>query len=161
MGGIAVAVVAVAAGSYFLFERSHSLGAQGSVVAAKAPATPATRATVTTQPQSTAKAPPAQGAAQSQSAKRVVLRPQPPTETKKPEQTAKKEKEDHQAGRECLIGMDQIPDQLAQGDHSLARGKYNDALRQYQAVLDCEPGNTQARAGLDRARAAKAAEGNP
>lgn len=180
-GGIAAAVLAVVAGSYFLFERSHSEGAQGSVIAAKtpatpataahvadqpqstanAPATPATTAPVTTQPQSTAKAPPAQGAAQSRPTKPVVVRPQPLTETTKPEQTATDKKKELPASRGCLIGIGQIPDQLAQGDHSLARGKYNDALRQYQAALDCEPGNARAREGLERVRAAKAAEGNP
>jgi hypothetical protein len=202
-GGITAAVLAVAAGSYFLFERSHSEAAQGSVSPTVVPATPATAAPVTAQPQTTTeapatpattapvtgrpqnttqapatpattpaytvfppqggtKAPPGQAAADRGHKKAAaVAGPQPPTETTKPEPTAKEEKEVNPAGRGCLIGIDQIPDELAQGDHSLARGKYNDALRQYQAVLDCEPGNAQARAGLERARAAKAAEVNP
>jgi hypothetical protein len=70
-------------------------------------------------------------------------------------------KEELPAGRGCAIGIDQIPDELAQGEHSLGRGRYDDAIRQFQAVLDCESGNAQAHAGLERARAAKAAEGNP
>ncbi|MGD0347671.1 MAG: hypothetical protein ABSA85_12995 [Terracidiphilus sp.] len=180
-GGIAAAVLAVAAGSYFLFERSHSEGAPGSEIAANAPATPATAAPVaaqpqstanapatrapaapvTTQPQSTAKSPPRQSAAQSRPSKPVVVRPQPPPEPSKPAPVATDKKEELPAGRGCAIGIDQIPDELAQGEHSLGRGRYDDAIRQFQAVLDCESGNAQAHAGLERARAAKAAEGNP
>jgi hypothetical protein len=181
-GGIAATVLAVAAGSYFLIHSSHSQSAEGSVNAAQPLATPAARTSVTAQPentptapatptasapattqaQSAAKAPPTQSAAESRHKKPAAEVPAPPAP--KPQETVQTntgKNEGHPSGRECLIGMDQIPDLLAQGEHSLGRGKYDDAIRQYQAVLECEPGNASARAGLERARAAKSAEGNP
>lgn len=60
--------------------------------------------------------------------------------------------------RGCAIGMDQVPGEIAQGNHSMDRGHYKDALRQYQEALDCDPNNAQAREGLERAKEAIAAE---
>lgn len=59
-------------------------------------------------------------------------------------------------GGKCDLNPRQIPDFLEMADQKRARGSYGDAERQYNAVLGCEPGNTRAREGLAKTRAAKA-----
>jgi len=54
-------------------------------------------------------------------------------------------------GHNCLIG-DQISTYLAMAESNRTRGHYEDALRQYNKVLDCEPANHEARSGLERMR---------
>jgi hypothetical protein len=54
-------------------------------------------------------------------------------------------------GRTCLIG-DQIGTYLGMAENNRTRGHYEDAVRQYNKVLDCEPANHEARLGLERIR---------
>jgi hypothetical protein len=49
----------------------------------------------------------------------------------------------------CSIA-DQIPRYLAMAESSRNRGQCDDAMRQYNGVLACEPGNREARQGLER-----------
>jgi hypothetical protein len=49
----------------------------------------------------------------------------------------------------CSIA-DQIPRYLAMAESSRNRGQCDDAIRQYNGVLACEPGNREARQGLER-----------
>jgi hypothetical protein len=49
----------------------------------------------------------------------------------------------------CSIA-DQIPQYLAMAESSRNRGQCDDAIRQYNGVLACEPGNREARQGLEK-----------
>jgi type IV secretory pathway VirB10-like protein len=59
------------------------------------------------------------------------------------------------AGGRCDLDQQEIPEELDTAERSLARGLYNDAERQFGAVLGCEPGNGRARAGLERVKKAQ------
>jgi hypothetical protein len=50
----------------------------------------------------------------------------------------------------CGLDPTLVPKMLEQAEASRAGGKYDAAKRQFQAVLNCEPGNQRARSGLDR-----------
>jgi hypothetical protein len=69
--------------------------------------------------------------------------------------TVPQKKESSRGGCGGLNPRD-IPDFLEMADRKRARGSYGDAERQYNAVLGCQPGNTRAREGLAKTRAAKA-----
>jgi hypothetical protein len=58
-----------------------------------------------------------------------------------------------QHGR-CDLEPSQYSGQIDQAARNLARGKYPDAVRQFSAVLACDPGNGRAKEGLERARMA-------
>lgn len=59
------------------------------------------------------------------------------------------------SGGRCYLDQQEVPEELDTAERSLARGLYNDAERQFGAVLACEPGNGRARSGLDRVRKAQ------
>jgi hypothetical protein len=60
----------------------------------------------------------------------------------------------------CDLEPSQYSGQIDQAWKNLGRGKYNDAKRQFANVLACDPGNSRAREGMERARmAANAADG--
>jgi hypothetical protein len=67
--------------------------------------------------------------------------------------------EPKQAKRTCDLDEQEIPDEIDTAERSLARGHYQDAQRQFGAVLGCEPGNARARAGLERVKRAVDARG--
>jgi hypothetical protein len=54
----------------------------------------------------------------------------------------------------CDLEPSQYSGQIDQAARNLARGKYADAVRQFSAVLACDPGNGRAKEGLERARMA-------
>jgi len=54
----------------------------------------------------------------------------------------------------CDLEPSQYSGQIDQAARNLARGKYEDAVRQFSAVLACDPGNGRAKEGLERARMA-------
>jgi hypothetical protein len=61
----------------------------------------------------------------------------------------------------CDLESSQINGQIDQAEKNQGRGKYAAAIRQFIAVLACDPGNARAKQGLERARnAAAAAEGS-
>jgi hypothetical protein len=62
--------------------------------------------------------------------------------------------EPKQAKRVCDLDEQEIPDEIDTAERSLARGHYQDAQRQFGAVLGCEPGNARARAGQERVKRA-------
>jgi hypothetical protein len=59
----------------------------------------------------------------------------------------------------CELSEGEIPDEIDTAERSLAKGRYPDAERQFGAVLSCEPGNSRARAGLERVHRAVEARG--
>lgn len=59
----------------------------------------------------------------------------------------------------CEIGKTLVPDYLNLANDSLNKGEFQDAIRQYTKVLDCDPGNATARDGVQRARRTQAQEG--
>jgi hypothetical protein len=56
----------------------------------------------------------------------------------------------------CDVDPSQYGGLIDQAWKNLGRGKYNDAKRQFGAVLACDPGNSSARTGMERARMAAA-----
>jgi hypothetical protein len=61
----------------------------------------------------------------------------------------------------CDLESSQINGQIDQAEKNQGRGKYAAAIRQFIAVLACDPGNSRAKQGLERARnAAAAADGS-
>jgi hypothetical protein len=54
----------------------------------------------------------------------------------------------------CDLEPSQYSGQIDQAARNLGRGKYADAVRQFSAVLACDPGNGRAKEGLERARMA-------
>lgn len=49
----------------------------------------------------------------------------------------------------CDLDSNLLPKMLEQAERSREQGNYPSALRQFRAVLACEPGNARARSGLD------------
>ena len=60
---------------------------------------------------------------------------------------------------ECAIGKNLVPEYLNLANSSLNNGNPARAIRQYNEVLDCDPGNPEAREGLQRAKKAQQANG--
>jgi hypothetical protein len=56
---------------------------------------------------------------------------------------------------ECVIGKNLVPEYLNLAKSSLNNGNQANAIRQYSKVLDCDPGNSEAREGLQRAKKAQ------
>lgn len=56
----------------------------------------------------------------------------------------------------CDMDPSQYSGLIDQAWKNLGRGKYNDAKRQFVAVLACDPGNARAKEGMERARMAAA-----
>jgi hypothetical protein len=63
------------------------------------------------------------------------------------------------AGGRCDLDPSQYSGQIDQAWKNLGRGKYNDAKREFSAVLACDGGNARAREGMERTRMAAEAEG--
>lgn len=61
----------------------------------------------------------------------------------------------------CQLMPSDIARYLDMADNNRGRGKYSDAERQYNSVLQCEPENERARSGLARARQAEAISSGP
>jgi hypothetical protein len=59
----------------------------------------------------------------------------------------------------CELDKNQIDNLIQQAEKNRGRGKYPAAMRQFRAVLDCDPGNGRAREGLQSAKDASDAEG--
>jgi serine/threonine-protein kinase len=55
----------------------------------------------------------------------------------------------------CELSASDLPVRLNRADRNSAQGDYASAEREYLAVLACQPGNEQARIGLERTRKAK------
>jgi hypothetical protein len=56
----------------------------------------------------------------------------------------------------CDLDPSQYGGLISQAEKNLGRGKYSDAIRQFAAVLACDPGNGRARDGMERAKLASA-----
>jgi hypothetical protein len=63
-----------------------------------------------------------------------------------------------QRGGHCELDQGEITGALGQAEKNLARGKYDDAIRQFNNVLGCDPNNARARDGIQRAKSAKETE---
>lgn len=64
-------------------------------------------------------------------------------------------------GRKCQLLTSDIADQLERADRDRAKGNYADAKREYIEVLDCDPRNERAKAGLSKTKAAEAVSPPP
>lgn len=71
---------------------------------------------------------------------------QTPTVVKPPEPPPEK------AGRGCDLEPGEYGKELEKAQNSYSRGHYDQAARQFSAVVRCEPGNSQAKEGLARAQ---------
>jgi serine/threonine protein kinase len=60
----------------------------------------------------------------------------------------------------CQLIPTDIPRYLDMADNNRGRGKYSDAERQYNSVLQCDPENDRARSGLSRTKQAEAIPSN-
>jgi hypothetical protein len=76
------------------------------------------------------------------------------TRVRTPKDSRKKGVKPNPSAR-CDLDPHELLDELDTAERSLARGHYDDADRQFSAVLACEPGNGRARAGLERSRKAQ------
>jgi serine/threonine-protein kinase len=56
----------------------------------------------------------------------------------------------------CQLIATDVPRYLDMADNNRGRGKYSDAEREYNAVLQCDPQNDRARSGLSRTKEAEA-----
>ena len=105
-------------------------------------------------PTSTETPAPAKAAKNSQ---KGAIKPIKPSETRATETTKTplppKAAEPAPRGK-CDLEPSQYSGQIDQAARNLARGKYADAVRQFSAVLACDPGNGRAKEGLERARMA-------
>lgn len=63
-----------------------------------------------------------------------------------------------QRGGNCDLDKGEIAGALGQAQRNLAKGKYDEAIRQFNNVLGCDPNNSSARDGIQRAKSAKEAE---
>ncbi len=59
----------------------------------------------------------------------------------------------------CELEQSQVNGQVDLAWKNLGRGKYADAKREFAAALACDPGNSRAKDGLERARASTEADG--
>jgi hypothetical protein len=62
---------------------------------------------------------------------------------------AKQDKQARAVGGNCDLDSNLLPKMLEQAERSRADGNYPAALRQFRAVLACDPHNARARSGLD------------
>jgi hypothetical protein len=62
---------------------------------------------------------------------------------------AKPDKQAKAVGGNCDLDSNLLPKMLEQAERSRAEGNYPAALRQFRAVLACDPHNARARSGLD------------
>ena len=60
-----------------------------------------------------------------------------------------------QPRRGCDLDQNEVQAQLGQAENNRARGKYEDAKRQFESVLACDPRNEQATRGLKMVRQAE------
>jgi len=61
-------------------------------------------------------------------------------------------------GGNCVLDQGEISGILGQAQRNLDRGKYDDAIRQFNNVLGCDPNNQRARDGIQKAKNSKEAE---
>ena len=59
----------------------------------------------------------------------------------------------------CQLIATDVPRYLDMADNNRGRGKYSDAEREYNAVLQCDPQNERAHSGLTRTKQAEAIQG--
>lgn len=60
----------------------------------------------------------------------------------------------------CQLIPTDVPRYLDMADNNRGRGKYSDAEREYNAVLQCDPQNDRAHSGLTRTKEAEAIQGS-
>jgi hypothetical protein len=93
-------------------------------------------------------------------AKRNFTEPLPTTQGQKEARITPAVKPDRQQAQQkektgsCFLESADVPKMLSQADNNRAAGHYEDALRQYDRVLACEPDNERARHGVDLTRLA-------
>jgi hypothetical protein len=168
-GVVAAAILVVVAVGYF--NRKAPTEAAGTPTAIPTPAAsqiaasnpPPTRAQPPQAPPAqteAAPAPPALTRAQKKKLEKEKAQQadQQATATKPPEVDQSK-KPDQPRG-DCQYSMDELPDLLGRAENSRARHNYADARRKFTAVLACQPGNAQARGGVELVRQAQALEGS-
>jgi len=80
--------------------------------------------------------------------------PEKPRQVEPPQPRPGKQDNGH-----CDLEKSEIDGYIQQAEKNRGRGKYAAAIRQFTAVLACDPGNARAREGLESARAALEAEG--
>jgi hypothetical protein len=90
----------------------------------------------------------------------VTVKPPPTPEPPRPVKPVEPPPARSGGNGRCDLEPSQYSGLVDQAWKNLGRGKYNDAKRQFGAVLACEPGNASAKTGMERARnAAVAADG--
>lgn len=174
IGGMALAaVVAIGAVVYFNSGKTAPIADQSQAVTANSEE-PAGSAGTTAQPGAPASAAHAAhpGAAEpsnapaaaknSKPAKNELQPPaEPPAQEKPPERERPAKPAEPPAakavsGGRCDLDSSQFGGQIDLAWKNLGRGKYNDAKREFGAVLACDPGNARAKEGMERARMAAA-----
>lgn len=177
IGAVALAVIAVVAVAVYLYygksnpapaadqntaqtqpQTEPSSTVEGSASAAKPnsseaaqPKHPAAQERIENPPA----AKPPKGASKPENQPAQDTTPQKPRQVEQPPQP-KPVKQDN--GR-CDLEKSEIDGYVQQAEKKRARGKYTDAIRQFTAVLACDPGNSRARDGLESAKEALEAEG--
>ena len=160
IGGGAVAALLLSGASVVLINHGRAGSNAAPVEAPVQTSTPAVaRPATVNRPQSSGGAssilPPAKPAAD----KTAKTPPQPevkPVPQVKPGESAASKA---YAGGRCDLDPSQYSGQIDQAWKNLGRGKYNDAKREFSAVLACDGGNARAREGMERTRMAAEAEG--
>jgi hypothetical protein len=122
--------------------------AETSTVVQQQPTGPLPQAPVPVQPDSNTRATSASPAVQKEKA--VV--PPPPKPPKAPTKSdpvlSSQTTPSKPRGRNCSLDDGEIPSYLNLADRYRNSGKYDAAVRNYNLVLGCQPGNRQAQAGL-------------
>jgi hypothetical protein len=145
IGGLALAAVVVLVIAVYFFSGKSNPAPATNQTAKESSAQP--KHAAAQEPASTAKTP--KNASKPEAQQAQETQPEKPRQVEPPAPKPSRENN----GR-CDLDSSQYGGLIAQAEKNRGRGKYADAIRQFTAVLACDPGNAKAREGLESARAA-------
>jgi hypothetical protein len=147
-GGVAAVLLVIAYLVYAgVFGKSTKQVTESSS-AVQQPAVPPPQATPPAQPELNPRVPSTSGGAKEKAA--VPPSPKPPKPSTEPDRGAAPQTTSSKPakGRNCSLDDGEIPSYLNLAERYRNSGKYDSAIRNYNLVLGCQPGNRQAQAGL-------------
>jgi len=147
-GGVAAVLLVIAYLVYAGVPGKSTKQVTESSSAVQQPAVPPPQTPPPTQPDLNPRVPSTSGGAKEKAA--VPPSPKPPKPSTEPDRGATPQTTSSKParGRNCSLDDGEIPSYLNLAERYRNSGKYDSAIRNYNLVLGCQPGNRQAQAGL-------------